>query len=73
MFYPMSMGKHVGTLGNAKLLPSSEGLLATKLHGSYSHLPFASCITFFTAAHLRHSKWGEAPSHLLGNSENAQR
>ena len=41
VFYPVSMGKRIGTLGNAKPLPSSPGLPATKLRGSYSHLPFA--------------------------------
>lgn len=52
MFYPMSMGKLTGTLGNAKHLASSPDLPATKLHGSCSHLPFASLQFFFTVAQI---------------------
>lgn len=47
VFIPMSMGKRIGTLGNAKILPSPPGLPATKLQGSYSHFPLASLHYFF--------------------------
>lgn len=65
VFYPMSMGKLTGTLGNAKHLASSPDLPATKLHGSCSHLPFASLQFFFHSGPDSHSKWREAPSHCL--------
>lgn len=65
MFYPMSMGKLTGTLGNAKHLASSPDLPATKLHRSCSHLPFASLQFFFHSGPDSHSKWREAPSHYL--------
>jgi len=46
VFYPMSVGKLVGSLRNAK---TSSTLSAAKLHGSYSHLPAAS-LHFFSCS-----------------------